>query len=104
MEATPVRVKIGSDATLTLRVRSLAKKPQKLAIDYRVRYARPNGKSSRKVFKWSEVTIGPAETVRLTIERSFRDMSTRRHYPGRHTFELLVNGVVQTQRHIDLIT
>lgn len=91
---TPKRIKIGSVLSLNLHLRSKATKPQKLAIDYRITYVRPNGKTSTKLFKWSEKTLLSQSTLKLDTVRSFADLNTRRHFPGRHRVELIINGVV----------
>jgi 3-methyladenine DNA glycosylase AlkC len=91
---TPKRIKIGSKLSLSLHLESKATKPEKLAIDYRVTYIRPAGRTSTKLFKWSEKTLPSYGTLKLDSVRSFANQSTRRHYPGTHRIELIINGVV----------
>jgi 3-methyladenine DNA glycosylase AlkC len=100
---SPTRLKIGSDLQLSLRLRSSAHKPQMLAVDYRVHYVRPGGRSSVKLFKWSEKTVGPGETIDLTAVRPFRNILTRCHHHGRHRIELVINGETRIERFITVI-
>ncbi|HQL25318.1 MAG TPA: DNA alkylation repair protein, partial [candidate division Zixibacteria bacterium] len=51
-----------------------------------------NGKTSPKVFKLAEKTIAPGETLALQVRQSFADVSVRKHVPGRHRLEIIVNG------------
>jgi len=92
LRTTPARVELGETVTFTARLRSEAEAEQRLLIDYAVHYVKARGKRSPKVFKGREAVLPPGET--LTFERRIQlvDMSTRRHYPGEHFVELLVNG------------
>ena len=83
---------VGETLGLTCRIESAGKTKQKLAIDFTVHYVKKNGKTSPKVFKWAEKTIGAGESLELSTEISLREMTTRTHYPGRHPIELVVNG------------
>jgi 3-methyladenine DNA glycosylase AlkC len=59
-------------------------------LDHAIYYLRKRGQYSRKVFR---ISAGPCHgTQHITRRRSFRDMSTRRHYPGEHFLSIIVNG------------
>jgi len=83
---------IGGELRFAFALESTGTKNQKLAIDYRVHYVKASGKTSPKVFKLAERTIAPGETIDLTINQAFADLSTRRHFPGEHRLEVIVNG------------
>ncbi len=68
--------------------------PQKLVIDYAVHYAKASGSNSRKVFKLKEVTLLPGEQIAVSKKQLFQDLTTRKHYSGKHVLEILVNGKV----------
>ena len=80
---------------------STAAVPQRLVIDYAIGYVRPTG-ISRKVFKLRTVDLGPGERLQLSRSQVIRDFSTRRHHPGHHAVELLVNGAVLAVTGFDL--
>ena len=48
------------------------------------------------MFKLRELVLPPGGRVRLDGRVSFADMTTRRHRPGRHQVDVLVNGVRYT--------
>ena len=60
-------------------------------LEYAVSYVKAKGKQSRKVFKQTENRYAPG-TYSFKRRHSFADMSTRKHYPGTHRLEILVNG------------
>ena len=91
MKLSPAKVKIGGLVVFSFKLRSAKKSPQKLAVDYRIHYCRKNG-TTVKTFKLKEVELKPGTTLEFTKKHALADLSTRRHYPGEHFFELQVNG------------
>lgn len=94
LSASPTKVKIGGQTILTLYLKSKSDKSQKLAIDYRVHYVKASGKTSVKIFKWTERELSLNEKLELSKKHNFAEQSTRKHYPGKHLIEVTVNGVV----------
>ncbi|HEV7313128.1 DNA alkylation repair protein [Sphingopyxis sp.] len=88
----PATVRLGDRIVLAVELLSDAAEDQRLVVDYRVHYARAGGKSAPKVFKLKTFELPVGDTVRLSISQTIRDFSTRRHHPGRHEVELIVNG------------
>ncbi|HWT41689.1 MAG TPA: DNA alkylation repair protein [Sphingopyxis sp.] len=88
----PATVRLGDRIALAAELLSDAAETQRLVVDYRVHYARAGGKSAPKVFKLKTFELAAGDTVRLSISQTIRDFSTRRHHPGRHEVELIING------------
>ena len=91
---TPSSLQLGGAVKISTTLVSTASAPQKLLIDYVVHYVKKTGGTSQKVFKWKELTMEPGATADLAISRAIRDFTTRVHYPGHHSVELIVNGEV----------
>lgn len=89
---TPARTSIGGKVAITLGIRSTSDEAQRIVADLRVHYVKANGSTSPKVFKLRTADVGPGEVLACRKQVSLRDMSTRRHYPGEHRVELLLNG------------
>jgi 3-methyladenine DNA glycosylase AlkC len=96
-------VRIGGDLSFSFDVRSQTSEEQRLAVDYAVHYVRPNGSSSAKVFKLCERTVPARSSMVLSGSRSFENRSTRKHYPGRHRIDVLVNGVCKATAEFPVI-
>jgi 3-methyladenine DNA glycosylase AlkC len=94
LSVTPERLPIGASVQITAALRSTAATPQHLVIDYVMYFAGANGAPRRKVFKLRTVDLAPGETLGLQWSHSFRQLTTRRHYPGRQGIALQVNGVI----------
>jgi 3-methyladenine DNA glycosylase AlkC len=88
----PTRVVLGGRATLALEIRSISDHAQRLVIDYAIHYVKSSGKTSQKVFKWKEITLGPRAALTVTKSQIFRDFTTRVHHAGRHAIDILING------------
>ena len=92
LELSPERLKLGEVLMFSFSLVSEAAREQQLVIDYAIHYRKANGGSSRKVFKLKEITLGPRTSIDLTKRQRFIDLSTRKHHPGEHVVEVLVNG------------
>jgi hypothetical protein len=73
----------------------------RVRLEYAVRYARPEGKVSRKIFQIKEETFDPGTHV-VSKKLSLADQSTRKHYPGQHQISIVVNGVQMAKEAFEL--
>lgn len=88
----PAAVRLGDRIAISADLVSDSSDQQRLVVDYRVHYARAGGKTATKVFKLKTFELTAGDTASLNISQTIRDFSTRRHHPGRHEVELIVNG------------
>lgn len=76
------------EATLISRADAL----QHLTVDYVVHYCKANGKRAPKVFKGASMSLAPGESRSFRRVHKFADITTRRHYSGKHSVGLRING------------
>lgn len=95
-------LQLGDSLQFSFDLISESPEPQKLVIDYAVHYAKASGSNSRKVFKLKEVTLLPGQQISVSKKQLFQDLTTRKHYAGKHVLEVLVNGKVLGSREFDL--
>lgn len=88
----PEVVRLGDRIAITADLASDSPDAQRLVVDYRIHYARAGGKTAPKVFKLKTFELAAGNAITLVISQTIRDFSTRRHHPGRHRVELIVNG------------
>jgi hypothetical protein len=74
-----------------------------LIVDYVVHFVKASGNTSPKVFKLRTVTLERGEAVTLNATFSLVEMTTRRHYPGKHRVEASVNGARQQLGVVDVL-
>ncbi len=99
---TPRRVKLGDAISLSFALTGTSTTPQNLVIDYAIHYVKKGGETSRKVFKLRQFELVPAGTVQVSRNQTIRNFTTRVHYAGRHSVELLVNGESLASSYFDL--
>jgi 3-methyladenine DNA glycosylase AlkC len=77
--------------------------PQKIVVDYVIRYVKKGGATSPKVFKLKELDLQPGQTVHIRKQQHFKDLTTRKHYPGIHTLEVMINGRMLANKKFTLL-
>ena len=90
------KLTIGDDLYFSFHLSAEDKALSKLRVEYIVDYVKANGRCAPKVLKSSESDY-PQRELFLERERSFRQMSTRKHYPGEHSLSIRVNGEVKNR-------
>ncbi len=103
LEISPQQVCIGDSVRLAFALVASGTQTQRLLVDFQIHYVKANGTTRAKVFKLRSLDLAPEQTVRLHKQISCKEMSTRRHYPGEHRIDLLVNGQVFHLGAFDLV-
>jgi 3-methyladenine DNA glycosylase AlkC len=99
----PERACMGDDVTIIFEISNAEARAQKVLVDFRIHYVKASGNTSPKVFKLKAVTLAPNETIQMQKKVSLAEMTTRKHYPGQHAVELLLNGSVMPLGSFELL-
>ena len=91
-EPDRANVPFEGELSFAWEVRNTGEETAAVAVDYVVHFVKANGSRSAKVFKLTVAQLGPGEAAGGSKRHSFRELTTRKHYPGSHLFELQVNG------------
>ncbi|MGM7723938.1 DNA alkylation repair protein [Metabacillus sp. Hm71] len=83
---------IGSSLTFSFQISSTDEKQTQLRIEYTIDFVKASGKHSKKIFKIAEHVINGGEKRAYSKKHSFKDLTTRKHYPGEHLLSIIVNG------------
>jgi 3-methyladenine DNA glycosylase AlkC len=75
----------------------------KTRLEYVVNFLTSTGKVSKKIFFIKEMTIAPGKSHSYTRKQRFLDLTTRKHYPGKHTISLVINGKEMEMRTFQVI-
>jgi len=97
------KIKLGEELEFSFDLSSLKNKPQKLVIDYVIHYAKKSGGQAPKVFKLKEFNLPPKQNIHISKKQRFQDFTTRKHYTGRHSVEIMVNGKSLGEKQFELI-
>ncbi len=85
-------VKIGDNLAFSFSINNSNETPKMVRLEYGVYYRKANGNLARKVFKISERDYQPGETIAIHRKQSFRIITTRKFYEGKHDLSIIVNG------------
>lgn len=97
------QVGFGGELRFEWRVRNDGGERARVAIDYVVHFAKANGERTPKTFKLAVRELDPGEEASGSKRHSFRELTTRKHHPGPHLFELQVNGVRSGATEVELL-
>ncbi len=92
LAVSPRTARVGELVQLDVTLRSRAKAPQRLQIDYAVHHVKANGGTSAKVFKGWSLELPAGASRDLVKRHSLKPVTTRVYRAGEHRVELLVNG------------
>ncbi|MCD9568824.1 MULTISPECIES: DNA alkylation repair protein [Pseudomonas] len=102
-QVAPGQLHLGDSLNLSLTLVSTCSHEQRLVVDYAIDYVKASGATASKVFKLKTFTLQGLAQVELGRSQQIRELTTRRHYPGRHGVRLLVNGEALATGHFDLL-
>lgn len=96
----PKQIRIGENVRFNFFVR--AKKEEKLRIEYWVHFVKSNGSTSKKVFQIIETEFQKGSSKEFSRKHNFKDLTTRKHYPGKHKVSIVINGTEKAFSTIEL--
>ena len=99
----PSCLRIGETLEIACYLHNAGDREVALLLDFRVHYRKADGRLSAKTFKWTSGALAPGERLATVKKLSTEPRSTRRHYPGMHAVELLVNGETHPVGEFELL-
>jgi hypothetical protein len=93
---------MSGDLNFSFEIRSKSNEVQNLVIDYVIHHVKANGTLTPKVFKLANKQLKAGEAVRISKKHSFRPISTRKYYPGKHVLDIQINGVKYAKAEFEL--
>jgi 3-methyladenine DNA glycosylase AlkC len=89
---SPERPLMGGSVAVAFEITNTDQRRQRMLADLRVHFMKANGKTSPKMFKLKAIELAPQETVQIGKTISLANLTTRKHYPGIHNVEAVLNG------------
>ncbi len=85
-------IKIGDIIHFDFDIINTSKQERSIRLEYKVAFVKANGSTSNKVFQISEFHLKANSTKHFKRKQWFKELSTRKHYPGKHQITLVING------------
>jgi len=99
----PDRLHLGQNLSLQFDLASPVSTKQSLMIDYLIHFVKANGKRAPKVFKLTQLDIGPNQTISLTKSHPIKKITTRKYYQGLNLVEIQINGEIKARAEFKLM-
>lgn len=99
---TPKVLEIGDKIQIEVELENPSEQAAGALVDLLIHFVKANGSTRPKVFKGSELALeaGGGSVVRKSV--SLAQHSTRKHYPGVHRVEVMLNGILHPGDDFDL--
>lgn len=73
-----------------------------IRLEYKVAFVKANRTTSNKVFQLSEFTLAANAQKHFKRKQWFKELSTRKHYPGEHKITVVINGDEKSEVSLSL--
>jgi 3-methyladenine DNA glycosylase AlkC len=97
------KLKIGEGFTFTFEINNTDKTYLTLRLEYIIHFMKSNGSTSPKIFKITESIFASETKKQLIRKHQFANLTTRKHYVGKHQLTIVVNGDVKKSVEFELI-
>ncbi|WP_332629637.1 DNA alkylation repair protein [Halalkalibacter flavus] len=95
------QVAIGEAIQFSFRIQ--ATEDTKVRIEYAIDYVKARGNRNQKVFKITEMKLLYDQTKEYSKTHSFKNLSTRKHYQGKHTITIIINGTPKASLDFEVV-
>ncbi len=85
------QIRIGEELEFSFQLTNETKSEAVFRLEYVIHFNKANGKPSPKIFSLKEKAFQPG-SYSIRKRQSFKELTTRRHYPGKHQLGIIVNG------------
>ncbi|MCW7461593.1 DNA alkylation repair protein [Leptospira limi] len=86
------KIKFGDSLDFQFSFLNPSTKNIKIRIEYKIGFLLANGKVGYKIFQLGEKTLKPKEFFQYDKKHSFKPITTRVYYPGKHEISIVING------------
>lgn len=86
------KVSIGEYLRFSFELKNDHVSAMMVRVEYGIYYLKSNGQQARKVFKVSEKSYAGKSTTTIQRQQSFKLITTRVFYPGKHGLSIIING------------
>lgn len=97
------KLQIGEELMFSFEINNTDKIHLTLRLEYIIHFMKSNGKTSPKIFKITESTFSSETKKQLIRKHKFANLTTRKHYAGKHQLAIVVNGDIKQVVDFELV-
>jgi hypothetical protein len=99
----PERALQGGHVEIAFELANTRARAQRVMADLRVFFVKANGRAVPKVFKLKALELEAGAVVGIRKKVSLANLTTRKHYPGLHRVDVVLNGVARPLGKFELV-
>lgn len=88
-----INIVLGEQIEFQFLLKNNASEASFFRIEYVIYFVKSNGSLAKKIFKITEKMLAPNEEILFRKSHKFIDLTTRKHYSGKHKITIVVNGL-----------
>jgi 3-methyladenine DNA glycosylase AlkC len=92
LKTNKLQIAIGENINFNFSIQLLEKNEAQTRLEYRIYYTKANGKQLPKIFQIGTYQLTPNQPFIINKKHSFVNLSTRKHYVGKHKITIIANG------------
>ena len=97
------KVNIGGILEFSFTVNTLNTANENIRMEYTIDFITSSGKISRKIFKITEGKMENGKTCSYRKKHSFKDLTIRKHFKGKHKLTVIANGEKKAEKEFEVI-
>lgn len=102
LEMTNAKVSTSEPLHFAIKLSGPQELEAKIRLEYKIGYRKKSGQLNYKVFQLSN-TNWTGQNLKFERRQSFVDLTTRKHYPGQHHLQIMLNGHCYAESFFELI-
>lgn len=103
LKINDTEITIGTNTHFSFTILNKEKKATKIRLEYGIYFMKSNGTQSRKIFQIKESIFEPNTPYKITRKQHFKNLTTRKHYTGKHKLAIVVNGQEKAEVLFELV-
>lgn len=97
------KIKVGESLKISVSLVNESNQKAEIILDHEIHLLRANGKHNVKVFKGKKLSLEAKEKKKIELSIPFKEVTTRAYYPGKHFWNVKINGVSEKKIPFQLL-
>ena len=103
LKLSSMKVQPGGKLEFAFSIKPVKPVNENVRLEYTIDFITSSGKTSRKIFKITEGKFEKGKIYNFAKKHSFKDLTIRKHFKGKHTIAIVVNGDVSVKKDFYLV-
>jgi len=92
LKLNSTKIQLGGKLEFSFSIKPVKPVNENVRLEYTIDFITSSGKTSRKIFKITEGKFEKGKIYNFAKRHSFKDLTIRKHFKGKHSIAIVVNG------------